>query len=316
MNTNTSILGIITALGSIFFFSTYTIFGRLLLETLSPESLIAFTCSLSVALILISYGTIPEIKTIKTYSTKTIILLFLISFLSAVVAPILFLKGLEDTLATNAMIIGKLEPVLVGIICVIWLHEKFNMFQLLGSVFMIIGVSYVATQGFSIGFSLERKGDLFIIMGALAGAISTSIFKKYIHHVKPEIIVLMRNFVGALFLLIIVPFLFDFSHTTEHLLSQETLTLLFGFAIFTIILAQILWYKALTMIKASMLSTFSMLGPVFGIAMAIIFLKEKILPFHIIGFVLVIIGLAITLHHQKKHKDHENHMKIKHFFHH
>ncbi len=316
MKKENSILGIIIALGSVMFFSTYTIFGSLLLKNLTPEALIAFTSTLSVLLIFLAYGCINELKTLKTYSKKTIAILILISFLSAVVAPLLFLKGLESTMATNAMIIGKLEPVIVGIICVLWLHESFNKFQAIGSVLMITGVLYVATKGFSIGFSLEHIGDILVMAGAFAGAISTSIFKKYIHHVKPEIVVLMRNFVGAFFLLFIIPFLFDFSHSTESILNQKTLILLFGFAVFTIILAQFLWYKALDLVEASKLSTFSMMGPLFGITMAIVFLGEEISAYHIIGFTGVLIGLAITLHHQKKHPHHENHMRIKHFFHH
>ena len=317
MNTqNTSKLGILAAIGSVFFFSTYTIFGSFLLKHLSPETLIAFTSLLSVTLLFLVYGCIPEIKTLQTYTKKTLSILILISFLSAVVAPLLFLKGLENTMATNAMIIGKLEPVLVGVICVFWLHEAFNRFQLFGNILMLLGVFYVATQGFSIGFSLENSGDLLIIAGAVVGAISTSLFKKYIHHVKPEIVVLMRNFVGAFSLLILIPLLFDFSHSTENIMSQEVLMLLFGFAIFTIILAQFLWYKALDMVEASKLSSFSMMGPLFGITMAVMFLGEEISSYHIYGFILVLIGLAITMHHEQKHEHHEKHLRIKHFFHH
>jgi drug/metabolite transporter (DMT)-like permease len=316
MNTNTSKWGLLAALGSVFFFSTYTIFGSFLLKNLSPETLIAFTSTLSVLLLFLGYGLFTEYKILKGYTKKTILILILISFLSAVIAPLLFLKGLEKTMATNAMIIGKLEPVLVGIICVLWLHESFNKFQAIGSVLMMIGVVYVATQGFSIGFSLENSGDLLVMAGAFTGAISTSIFKKHIHHVKPEIVVLMRNSIGAFTLLFIIPLLFDFSHSTENLLNQEVLTLLFGFAIFTIILAQFLWYKALDMVEASKLSTFSMMGPLFGIAMAVIFLGEEISGYHVFGFILVLIGLTITLHHEQKHEHHEKHLRIKHFFHH
>jgi len=92
--------------------------------------------------------------------------------------------------------------------------------------------------------------------------------------------------------------------------------LLFGFAIFTIILAQFLWYKALDMVEASKLSSLAMMGPLFGITMAVMFLGEEISSYHIYGFILVLIGLAITMHHEQKHEHHEKHLRIKHFFHH
>jgi drug/metabolite transporter (DMT)-like permease len=318
MGNKNSIFGMIIGMGSIFFFSTYTVFGKLLLDNLTPETLIALTSTLSAGLILFFYGFLPEIRELHKLPKKTFFLLIIISLLSAVIAPLLYLKGLQETLATNAIIVSKIEPVIVAIISIFWLQEKFSQYQTIGSILMFIGVFYVATQGFSLGFSLENKGDLFIIAAALAGASSTAIFKKYLHHIKPEIVVLMRNGVGGICMLIILPIVLDFSHSTEHILDQKIIILLFSFALFTIIAAQILWYKALDMINASTLSTFSMMGPVFGITMAIFLLHEGILSYHIIGFLTVVIGLCITLHHEKKnpHPHHKKHLKIKHFFHH
>ncbi len=316
MNTKNKIFGSIIAIASVFFFSTYTIFGTILLQNLYAETLIALSAVLSVFLIFLIYGFLPELKELHTLSRKTIGLLFFISFLSAVFAPLLFLKGLQDTMATNAMIIGKIEPVLVGIISVLWLHEKFSKYQIIGSILMIFGVFFVATQGFSIGFSLETPGDIFIMAGGLFGAISTTIFKKYLHNIRPEIVVLMRNAVGGFFLLFLFPLFFDFTHSTEKIFTQEILIPLFGFALFTILLAQIFWYKSLDCIEASKLSTFSMLGPIFGIIMAILILEEEIYTYHIIGFLFVLFGLSITLYHEQKDLHHEKHMRMKHFFHH
>lgn len=306
--------GVIAAVFSMIFLSTYSVFGKILLQSLTPETLAAVSQGLSVLTIFIFFGFFPEIRDIIRLPQLDKIWLLVVSILSAVIAPLLLLQGLLSTSATNSVIIGRLEPVFAGLISFIWLKEKATIHQIIGALVMFVGVMYIITKGFGVSFDYNQ-GDLFIIGSALSWAFATNIFKKKLHHIVPELVVLFRNIIGTIILFFLIPFMFNVQHDMAPLLESKTAFTIIFFSLFTIILAQFLWYSALELIPASLASSIGLLSPFFGVLFAIVILREDILPYHYIGGILVMIGLVFTVYHHQQHPKHQLIEKVKHWTH-
>jgi drug/metabolite transporter (DMT)-like permease len=69
---------------------------------------------------------------------------------------------------------------------------------------------------------------------------------------------------------------------------------LFYVAIFPSTLAYLCFNRGVQLIGANRAAPFFHVVPVFGAAMAIAFLGERLQPFHVIGFGLVLIGVYVA----------------------
>jgi drug/metabolite transporter (DMT)-like permease len=296
---------------SIFFFSTYIIFAKVLLEKFNPETLVGLSQLISAIAILFFYGFLPELKKIHKLPSKTLFWLTIISLLAAVLAPMLLLNGLKVTTATNTIIISMLEPVFTGIIAFFILKETMSRNQLFGSILMIIGIIIIGTKGIAIEPTFNQ-GDILIVISALCWALSTIIFKKYLHHIAPELIVLLRNLIGAVAIFLVLPAIFDLDHNLTPLTNSNLLGHIIIFSLFTILISQMLWYKSLELIPANIAGSLSLFGPISSLFLAVTILKENLYTYHFIGGFLVIAGLILIVRHQQKHKHNHLIQKLKH----
>ncbi len=306
--------GISTALLSVLALSSYSILAKILLENLTPETLAGFSQFFSVIAILLFFGFFPEIKKIHRLPEKNVLYLIVVAFLAAAIAPLLLFNGLQETTATNAIILGRLEAVFVGIISFLWLKERVTKYQIFGIILMFLGVVLIVTQNFTNTFTTNH-GDLYIIASALIWALSVCLFKKNLHRVSPELVVLIRNGVGAMFFFIIIPLLIPIQHEFSALLNKEVLIPLLIFSLFVIVFGQLMWYKTLELIPATIASSTSLLAPLIGVILAVLILGETLYTHHFIGGAAILIGLAFTVIHHQKHPHHHKIVKTKHWTH-
>lgn len=113
----------------------------------------------------------------------------------------------------------------------------------------------------------------------------------------------------------IVPFVFDVQHDVTGVLNPEIIIPLLAFALLTVVLAQFLWYKTLELIPATVASNLGLLGPFFGVILAVLILNERLYFYHLAGGLFVIFGLVLTIMHHQKHTHHHLVQKTKHWFH-
>lgn len=311
MNLTKHQTGILSGVISIFFFSTYTIIGKVLVESIPPETISGIAQALSVILLLFMLGASPEIKKIHEISMKDFSWLFVIATLNSVLSPLLMLTGLSITTATNTIVIRSLVPIVTGIIAYFWLKEKLHTNQAIGAGLLFLGVLTIITKGFGVSLSINF-GDCLVLISVLCSALATNMFKKFIPHILPDIIVLVRNTIGAFFLLIYIPIYFKFSHDFSILLDPEIAKTFIIYALITILSAQFLWYKTLELIPAIEAALITLLKPFFAFSLAVLFLKEQLFFYHFWGCTLGIIGIILTTKHKKHPKQLKGIMKLKH----
>ncbi len=303
--------GNLYALSAVILFSTYAIFNKLLLEYFPPMTLATIGQIGSLIALLILFGAIPEFEKIEKQKWSVLLAILVVALLSMVIGPLLILTGLEKTTATNVVLISKLSTVFSGMIAALWLKEKISSNQIYGILVMFFGIAILATEGFKTGF-MPGEGDLFIAGSAFAWALNDNIFKKYLHKVSPEMILISINLIASIILLFVVPSILGITHDFTALGDPRALKILASYITFVVIIAQFLWYEALDNTKGGRASTMMLLTPILAVIMAVIFLEESLDPTHFFSGLFIIGGLILTVLHHQKHKHHRKHQHIKH----
>ena len=224
-------------------FALYPIFGKILLESVNPFLIIVFSHVLAAIILISILNLFKEIKILKKEAKHDFRLLILVSMLYGVLGPLFFFVGLSMTSAANSILIGRAEAIFLALLGVVMLKEKVTKKQVFGTIIMFTGIITIATKGFETGFTFNI-GDIFIFIAAFSFASAAIILKKYLSHVRPEIMVTITNLFGGIILFIISLFFVDYSSVIDYINPSVVIPLIF-LVVFTLIFAEYLWFKAL-----------------------------------------------------------------------
>ncbi|MBN2087179.1 DMT family transporter [Candidatus Peregrinibacteria bacterium] len=306
--------GLFAALVSTIFISSYSTFSKILLEHFSTYSLAAIAQIFSVITLMLFFGAWSELKDLGKLKRKEMIALIFVGILSAVIQPLFLFNGLLKTSAINGVLISRTQMVIVGIISAIWLKERVGVKQIWGTIIMFGGAYFIATKGLTEQINIAG-GDILLLGAAFFGALSTNVFKRYLTNISPQLTVFFRNLTGAILNLTLVPFVFGFEHNFSKVFDFNTFLIVCAFTLLAIVGAQYLWYKAVEMIPATEASTMGMSSPLFGVLIAMFVLQETLYLHHMVGGLLIVIGLILATLHNQKHPEHHKHLKAKQWVH-
>lgn len=202
--------------------------------------------------------------------------------------------ALNYTTAINSLVLNSTGPILIAIACVLIFNDRLTVRQMLGTVVSMAGVLVVVSRGeleMLASFSLNR-GDL-IILFAMA---ITGVYTAYLR-LRPNI-----HWITFLFCQFLASGLFnaplvlieaiEFGNTLQPTLFT---VLAIGYvSIFPSILAYFCYIRGVELIGGVRAGIFLHLIPLFGALMAIGLLGEPLAAFHIVGFILILAGVALT----------------------
>lgn len=202
--------------------------------------------------------------------------------------------GLNYTTALNSLILNSTGPILIAIACVLIFNDRLTPVQLLGTVVSMGGVLVVVSQGdFELLSTLSlNRGDLLIV----AAMATTGVYTAYLRK-RPDM-----HWSTFLFCLFLASGLFNAPLVLIEAVAfgkslQPTLftVLTIGYvAIFPSILAYLFFTRGVDLIGGVRAGIFLHLIPLFGALMAIGLLGEPLAAFHIVGFMLILSGIALT----------------------
>ena len=201
--------------------------------------------------------------------------------------------ALEHTQALNTLLLQSAAPLFVAIWSLLLLGIRLTLAQAGGLAVSLAGVLVILLQGDlttlkNIEFNI---GDIiFITALAIFGLYSTLSFK------RPQIHGL--SFVGFTFgcgAAALIP-LFVWELMTRPLMQLDSANLLtlFYVAVFPSTVAYLCFNRGVHLIGANRAAAFFHVVPMFGAAMAIVFLGEHPRLFHVIGFALVLAGVFLA----------------------
>lgn len=216
-------------------------------------------------------------------------------------ASALLLVALNYTTAINAALINAAQPVMTIIPAWLLAREKISLGQGIGIILGLIGVVIMVSQGsLQILTSLEfNLGDIL----AIAAVIGWTIFATLVHRVPSELGLTTTLF--AVYLtgtIALIPFyLIETTYSRPVPLSWITVNVVLLLGILVSAVAVSIWTASVRVIGPNRASIFLNLIPVFGVAMAIVFLGEQLFDFHMIGAALIAAGMVLVISMARKH---------------
>ena len=201
--------------------------------------------------------------------------------------------ALEYTQALNTLLLQSAGPLFVAVWSLALLGVRLTLAQACGIVLSLAGVLVILLHGDLTALtSIEfNKGDLIFTVALLIFGLYSVLTLK-----RPEIHGL--SFVAFTFgcgAACLIPLLI-WELLTRPVMQLDTnnLLMLFYVAVFPSTIAYLCFNRGIQLIGANRAAPFFHVVPVFGTAMAIVFLGERPQPFHVIGFALVLTGVFVA----------------------
>ncbi len=273
------------------FWAINIVLGRFIVGTIPPVTLaqIRWSCA---ALIMLAVGwrhlgrDWPVIR-------ANLPILIILSLTGITLYNTMSYYGLNYTQAINALLLQSSGPLLVGIWSLVLFRDRLTRAQLAGILISLLGVVTIITRGRpEVLFSLTlNRGDLWFIAAIGVYALYTVLLRK-----RPPIHFLsfltFTITAGAVMLLPI--FLVEFGAGYRLNPTPAAFAVIAYVIIFPSILAYFCFNRGVELIGANRAGQFFHLIPVFGSAVAILFLGERPEWFHGVGYALIVAGIVIA----------------------
>ena len=261
-------------------------------SNIPPMSLVFFRWLL-VWLILIPF-TYKEILKFKTVILNNLSLLFFLALTSVGLFNSFTYLSLIHTQVINASLFNTAIPAIIILLCFIFKIEKTNKFQILGLFISVFGILSIITKlNLNILLSLNfNKGDLIMIGGVISWGLYSSFLKRKKFTLPLLTLVHILCTFGLIF--IIPQFIYEFSQGQFIKFDLNLFYILIFLALFPSIGSYYCWAGAVSIIGANRAGIFLSLIPLFSTIMAIFFYDEKFQFFHLIGAILIILGLFLS----------------------
>ncbi|MDC1025830.1 DMT family transporter [Candidatus Pelagibacter sp.] len=283
---------------TLFWAGNFTIGKFAFLENIPPNTL-AFLRWCLVWIILLPF-TYKEVLKLKNNIKQNLSLFSILGITSVCIFTSFTYNALNYTQVINASLFNTAIPVTIILVCFLLKIEKTNIFQLSGLLISMLGILAIITRlDLNILISLSfNKGDLFMIGAIIAWGIYSAYLRKQTFNVSLLALVHIICTFGLIFLLPL--FVLDVAQGKTIEMSSNLFYILIYIAIFPSIGSYYCWAGAVAIIGANRAGIFLSLIPLFSTIFAILFFNEKFLFFHLIGSILIILGLFLS---NKKIKD-------------
>ena len=260
-------------------------------------------CSAIAVCLFFDFRTI--IYDLKRLENKILFGLLANGCLAALLSSLIFL-GLKETSVANAVLIGRLGPVLYAVVGSIFLGKRLAKLEIAGFALIVLGIGAITLV--QNNFQLN-KGDLLILLSTLAYT-STALIGRIALSEKCSlaVVVFSRNFISAIFFFIIAMFLFGFHHFMD-IFSGQLWIVMSVYGLVVVVLAQLMWYSALRRLDSKTVGSLTSLSPIFSIFYAYVLNGESPSQVQIAALLVILIGLFVSNLGKKKSRQNENELE-------
>ena len=267
--------------------------GKLAFLTNIPPMSLVFYRWLLVWLILLPF-TLKEILKYKNVILDNLPLLFFLALTSVGLFNSFTYLSLVHTQVINASLFNTAVPATIILVCFLLKIEKTNIFQLSGLLISTLGILAIVTKlDLNILLSLNfNKGDLFMIIAIVSWGVYSAFLKK--RNFEISLLALVQIICTFGLFLLAPAFLIELNQGYSININLNLIYILLYVAIFPSIGSYYCWAGAVSIIGANRAGIFLSLIPLFSSIFAIIFFDENFLFFHLIGTILIILGLILS----------------------
>lgn len=206
----------------------------------------------------------------------------------------LVLIALTRTYAINVSLINAVQPTLTVLFAWLMFREPLSAWRSVGVVCGISGVVVMVTRAdLSVLMGMDLLAGDFIALLAMCGFAGYAL---NLRRLPPELGVVVALFaITVSGTLMLAPFyLWETLSVDVVPVTPTSIAAILALALLVTVLGNLCWYSGNRLIGPSRASIFINLIPVFGTLLAITFLGERLHGYHVMGGVLVIVGLLLA----------------------
>jgi len=292
MQKNSPYLAYIALVVTPFFFSTNVVFGKMMVEV--DPFLLACLRWLSVSIILLLI-TFPKIITEWRSIWQLKGRLAVLAFLGMWICGAIVYMALQNTTATNGILIYATAPVVVIILEKIFFGRVIAWREIIGIVLAFAGVCTIVFEGVIekvLSFSFN-PGDLFFALSTVSWAFYTVMQKD--DEIRKFSNLFFLGVIASFGTLLLIPFALHAAIQIDAFASVKASWHIMLGIIFLSSIAPFTCYQyGIKILGPSVASLFMYLMPVSGLALAWVMLGEGFELFHILGACLIIFGVVIS----------------------
>lgn len=201
--------------------------------------------------------------------------------------------GLQHTEAINALLLSSGHPLFVAGWSFILYRQRLSAWQSVGIVLSLLGVLTILTHGdprviLDVRFDI---GDLVFFMSQIVFSFYATLIKSR-PNIHPISLLAFMMGAGAIFLSPI--YAADVKMGATFVPDLKAILILAYIIAFPSLVGYLFNNRGIELIGPNRAAPFYQLIPIFGSAMAIIFLGERPALFHAIGYALVLSGIFIS----------------------
>lgn len=282
----------------VLFWAGNFVLGRFIKDDITPYEMAFFRWFF--VLIIVSPILIIRFKNIFKIFKQNYLLLLVLAALGITAYNTFLYIALTMTTSTNALMINSTVPILILILSFFILKQKIILHQFWGILLSTFGVSFLILKGdvpnvLSLSFN---QGDLWIILSSLSWAFYSVLVK-----FKPKELNNFELFAVLVFLgfVILLPVYLYQGYSLQKeidILTSNYLAFIY-ISVFASCLSYYFWHYGIDHIGASKTGQFVHLMPLFGTTLAYIFLDERLMGYHLMGALLIALGIYLSLFYKK-----------------
>ena len=234
--------------------------------------------------------------------------IFIISILGAVIAPILLFHGLEQTDASEAVILTNAQIIFTILLSSLFFGEKPNgIIGYCGVVIVFVGLFVAVTElDISKSFLLYEPGKIMIIGAMLAWAVDNNISRRLTMRstIKPAKIAMLKFLIGSIIIFGIATMVEKSSPLSSpsrigiidslSLIEPSEWLIIIGVSVFGFAGVLSLLLESLKRIGTVRTMMIFSLTPIFGVVGASIVHSESISILEVIATGIIIIGIIMV----------------------
>lgn len=239
---------------------------------------------------------------------KVFLLFLFYGFLNSVVALGLLFFGMENTTVLETGLITLAGPLIISTAGVYFLHEHVTKREKIGMGIAMFGTLLTILQPLiNNGHSALKLSGNILVLGYVVATVVTAVLSKELlkKDVNPMSLTNMSFVIGFLFFLPVA--LLNPNFNINTMILAVPLTYHFGVWYMAILSGTLAFYlsnRAQKTIEIGEQSLFSYLYPIFSLPLAVVWLGEKVTSMHIVGGVIILIGVVIAEIKKKRYNSH------------
>ncbi len=209
-----------------------------------------------------------------------------IALAGTMMGDLLYFYALTRTPVLNAVLIGHMQPVFIGLIGFFFLKEdKLTRFDYAG-ICVMIAAGVLVTTGTLENLQAARfgtAGDLYVLLATVVWATTAIVMRKYLRELDAGVLTFYRYLVASTVFVV-------YLSLRSPLVVSNVYQVLVGIVVG---IGTILYYEGLKRIKAAQVSALELSTPFFAALLGLLILGERVTAMQVAGLGLLFVGIFL-----------------------